>query len=158
MNQSVTSSEGKLAHSMVEMQCMDPACITIPNMCANELIQLEDKTATRCFSVALCRPHDLPPDRWELVKLPHRMPKLSGARKGLQLDAEHVMVDHITLGLFNNNRLQGVFNEKGGIIAMKMFPPDGVDDASEYWADAAQELDSARKQGGNLIKSAESDE
>ncbi len=134
---------------------MDPQCVTIPNMCANELIQLEGNTTTRCFSVALCRPHDLPPDRWEAITLPTKMPTLTGVKKGVTVDREHVMVDHITFGLFNNNRLQGVFNEKGAITAMKMYPPEGADNASQYWENAAQELNDARSQSANLIESEE---
>lgn len=152
MAKHLTSSEKKLTHSMAEMQCSDPNCVTIPNMCSNEIIQLEDKKSFRCFSVALCRPHDLPPDRWEMVKLPTKMPKLKKLKKGSKLDSEHILVDHITFGLFNKNRLQGVFDESGAIKAMKMFPPDETVDSSDYWEAAAKELDKARDATQNLIE------
>ena len=137
------------------MQCSDPSCVTIPNMCSKEIVELSDGVAFRCFSVALNRPHDLPPDRWEMIKLPTKMPKLSNLKKKTKLDDTHVLVDHITFGLFNNNRLQGVFDDKGSISAMRMFPPDGVENASEFWDAAASELDNARSQSANLIENDE---
>lgn len=87
-----------------------------------------------------------------MVKLPNKMPMLSKLKKGAKLDNEHILVDHITFGVFNKNRLQGVFDESGAIKAMKMFPPDEAVDASKYWEEAAEELDKARSATYNLIE------
>ena len=75
MAKQVTSGQ-KLAHALVQAQDADPRAATLPNMCSSHTIMLKDNANTlfRCFSVSLRRPHDLPPDRWEIVELPDAMP------------------------------------------------------------------------------------
>ena len=148
MSKHLISSKQKLTHVMERMQSSDYNSVTIPNMCTNEIVQLADKRLFRCFSVSLRRPHDLPPDRWELVKLPTQMPKLK-KQKGIKMakvDNNHILVDHVTLGLLNKNSLQGVFDDKGSIQAIRMYPPETVENSSSYWDDKAEQLLQAQAQ------------
>lgn len=148
MSRHLTSSERKLTHCMERMQSSDCNSVTLPNMCTNQIIQLADKRLFRCFSVSLRRPHDLPPDRWELVQLPTKMPKLR-KQKGVKMamvDNNHMLVDHVTLGLLDKNSLQGVFDENGAIQAIRMYPPENVKDSSAYWDKKAEQIVHAQAQ------------
>ncbi len=143
MSQQLTSGE-RLSHALATAQDADPRAATLPNMCSNEMIQLgEDGLLVRCFSVSLRRPHDLPPDRWELVTLPNELPPVSQVKRGCKVDNRRVMVDHITFGLMGDHRLQAAVGAKGEILAIRMYPPNEDVDAGEYWSGLADRIKSA---------------
>ena len=157
MAKQVTSGQ-KLAHALVQAQDADPRAATLPNMCSSHTIMLKDNANTlfRCFSVSLRRPHDLPPDRWEIVELPDAMPDPPShcLKKGCTVDARRVVVDHITFGLLADHRLQAAVGPKGELVAMRMFPPaaDTEKDASEYWSQFADRLKAAAPDKKPLIE------
>ena len=152
------TSGAKLRHALVAAQDTDPRAASIPNMCSNHTIMLKgDQTRLfRCFSVALRRPHDLPPDKWEIVELPDDMPAPPShcLKQGCTVDPRRVVVDHITFGLLGDHRLQAAVGTYGELLAIRMFPPtqDTAEDASKYWSDFADRLKSASADSGSLIE------
>ena len=95
----------------------------------------------------------MPPDRWELVKLPNKLPKISTElRKSAKMDNSHIMVDHITFGLIGDHRIQAVVGGDGEVVALTMFPPNDEVDATEYWGDLSKTIRDASKKNESLLE------
>ena len=132
MSEHLISSKQKLTHVMERMQSSDHNSVTIPNMCTNEIVKLADNRLLRCFSVSLRRPHDLPPDRWELVKLPTQMPKLK-KQKGMKManvDSNQILVDHVTLVCWIKTVFKVFLMTKDPFKPFRMYPPETVENIS----------------------------
>lgn len=129
--------------AIAEAQNDDPSQITLPNACPGCIVQLQDNTACRAFSVSVHTPNTLPEDEWVMIKMPGEMPKATNAQ--LEVNTEFILVDKITCGLMDGNRLTTTFNEEGKLTAIVMQPPEEEDDAAQHWANKAQEFTDARK-------------
>ena len=132
------------ANAILRAQDQDARCVTLPNTCYKSVVELDKNKFVRCFSVSLQRANQLPPDKWDLVKLPCKLPPLS-VGKNKNTDLDHILVDHISIGLLQNNRLQAVIGKDNCLEAMKMFPPHEEDDSNEHWATVASQLMAARR-------------
>ena len=84
----------------------------------------------------------LPPDQWNLIKLPAEMPKAESA--DVEVSCEFIIVDKITCGLLDGNDLTTTFGEMGRLTSIVMHPPADCDDASEYWERRAVQMTAAR--------------
>ena len=124
----------KLAIS--EAQSDNPHTVTLPNACPGSIIQLEDDAAYRAFSVSMHTPNTLPPDKWNMIKLPCAMPEAEHA--GVKVNTEFIMVDKITCGLLDGHELTTVFGEHGRLASISMHPPSETENVDEYWAQKAE--------------------
>ena len=146
MSLQVTSPKiSPTANAILRAQDLDARCVTLPNMCSASVVEFEDGRFIRCFSVALQRANQLPPDKWEMIALPSKLPQLK-ITGGHHTDRRHILIDHISLGLIQNNRLQAIVGKDCRLTALKMFPPHDDDDSGEHWNKVATELIEARKQ------------
>lgn len=136
-------SAPKLKLAISEAQSEDPTTVTLPNACPGAIVQLEDDNAYRAFSVSLHTPNTLPPDQWNLIKLPAEMPKAESA--DVEVSCEFIIVDKITCGLLDGNDLTTTFGEMGRLTSIVMHPPADCEDASEYWERRAVQMIDARE-------------
>ena len=132
----VSPSELKL--KIQQAQCGDPKTVTLPNACKGAIVQLDDENAFRVFSVSMNSPNSLPPDQWNLVKLPADMPAALQAQ--VKVNTTHILVDKITCGLLDGNELTTAFDENGKLETIVMCPPESCADPSMHWNEKACEF------------------
>ena len=84
-------SAPKLKLAIADAQSDDPRTVTLPNACPGSIVQLDDDTAYRAFSVSMTTPNTLPPDQWNMIKLPAEMPKAESA--DIEVNSEFIIVD-----------------------------------------------------------------
>ena len=135
-------SAPKLKLAISEAQSDDPRTVTLPNACPGCIVQLDDETAYRAFSVSMHTPNTLPPDQWDLIKLPAEMPKAESA--DVEVSCEFIIVDKITCGLLDGNDLTTTFGELGRLTSIVMHPPEDCEDATEHWERRAIEMKAAQ--------------
>ena len=133
-----------VANAILRAQGQDARCVTLPNTCYKSVVELDKNKFVRCFSVSLQRANQLPPDKWDLIKLPCKLPPLS-VGKNKDTDLDHILVDHISIGLLQNNRLQAVIGKDNSLEAIRMFPPTECDDSGDHWTSVANQLMDARR-------------
>tara|TARA_Y100000593_G_scaffold50645_2_gene95281 strand:- start:455 stop:913 length:459 start_codon:yes stop_codon:yes gene_type:complete len=139
-------SADSLCGAMKALQDEDPRSVTLPNACLHSLVKYgKTEQHTRCFSVAVKNAQVLPPDKWELMQFPEDMPNPDHLPSGITVHPRNVLVDHITCGLMNDHQLQGMLGAKNELMAIRMYPPPNVDDASNYWSSFSDDLLEARK-------------
>ena len=136
-------SAPKLKLAIAEAQSDDPHTITLPNACPGSIVQLDDETAYRAFSVSMNTPNTLPPDQWNLIKLPAEMPKAESA--DIEVNSEFIIVDKITCGLLDGNELTTTFGDHGKLTSIVMHPPATAEDPSEHWAQKAEEFNAIHR-------------
>tara|TARA_B100000963_G_scaffold148645_1_gene129647 strand:+ start:2686 stop:3144 length:459 start_codon:yes stop_codon:yes gene_type:complete len=139
-------SANALCGAMKALQGDDPSSVTLPNACLHSLVNYgKTDQHTRCFSIALKNAQLLPPDKWELMVFPEEMPAPKELPDGVVVHSQNVLVDHITCGLMDKHQLQGMLGANNELMAIRMFPPPTVEDASKYWDTFSNDLLEARK-------------
>lgn len=125
-------SAKQLKLAIADAQSDNPHTVTLPNACPGSIIQLDDDAAYRAFSVSMHTPNTLPPDQWNMIKLPSEMPTAENA--DIEVNSEFIMVDKITCGLLDGHELTTVFGEQGRLTGITMHPPSETENVDDYWA------------------------
>lgn len=113
----------------------DGDSVVLPNACKGELIEMQDDTAIRCFSVLTRQPYTIPPESWSLLTTGEEMPAV----------AEHdnvtsgFLVDHVTRGFIGDNAFRVQFDADNRIESIRLLPP-GSGPAQQQWEAQANKM------------------
>lgn len=115
----------------------DDDTVVLPNACKGDIIELNDETRIRCFSIITRQPHTVPPESWSVIQTPD-MPDTDGVHG---LVSNQIMVDHVTRGFIGDNAMQFMTGASGELNAIRLLPPSNGPAQQQWEAQAAKMLE-----------------
>ena len=115
----------------------DHDTVVIPNACKGQLVELEDETQVRCFSLITRQPHTVPSESWTLLVVPN-MPDIEGMHA---VANDRLLVDHVTRGIIGDNAVQYITADDGNVVAIRLLPPDTTPAQQQWEAQAAKMIE-----------------
>lgn len=132
-----TTAHQDIAHRIIQSQDDDDS-VVLPNACKGQIIQFDDDTKVRCFSVLVREPHLVPQESWSLVAIP-TMPGIDAVE---ELAEDRIMVDHVTRGFISNNAIQFIMGKDGELQALRLLPPESGPAQAQWEAQAMKMIGS----------------